>query len=203
MQAPGLVPTAWLKIGKGRHFLAAPLPHGDVYWSPLVKMAVSEVETIQDQLDFMRLFGAWHDPIPELLDRTAGEACFATAFYFRPPPTWLYRGRVVLIGDAAHPMTPDLGQGACQAIEDAVVLADCLSSRSGTIGPALADFKARRLRRVRRIVREARFLGKLNSSADPFSEIVRSSIFKITPSNYSERHLEGISGRAAFDRQMS
>lgn len=203
VHAPGLVPTAWLTVGRGLHFLAAPLLDGDVYWSPLVKLPLSEVESIDDQLGYMqRCFGRWHDPIPELLDRTDAKACFATPVHFRPPPTWLYRGRVVLIGDAAHPMTPDLGQGACQAIEDAVVLADCLVP-SRPLEDSLADFSARRLRRVRRIVREARFLGRLNSSTSRFTELARLSMFKFAPSGYSERHLQDISGRAAFDAQMT
>jgi 2-polyprenyl-6-methoxyphenol hydroxylase-like FAD-dependent oxidoreductase len=204
VQATGIVPTAWLTIGKGRHFLAAPLPDGDVYWSPLVKIPVGEVEAIDDHLGFMRrCFGTWHDPIPELLDRTDADACFATPVYFRPPPSWLYRGRVVLIGDAAHPMTPDLGQGACQAIEDAVVLAECISKETRAIEDSLADFSVRRLRRIRRIVREARFFGKLNASTNPLSDLVRSSVFKLAPSGYSQRHLQDINGRAAFDAQMS
>jgi len=203
VHAPGLVPTAWLTVGRGLHFLAAPLPDGDVYWSPLVKLPLSEVETIDDQLGFMHhCFGTWHDPIPELLDRTDAKACFETPVHFRPPPTWLYRGRVVLIGDAAHPMTPDLGQGACQAIEDAVVLADCLIP-GRSLEESLADFTTRRLRRVRRIVREARFLGRLNTSTSRFSELVRLSMFKLAPSGYSERHLQDISGRAAFEVQIS
>jgi 2-polyprenyl-6-methoxyphenol hydroxylase-like FAD-dependent oxidoreductase len=203
VHAPGLVSTAWLTVGRGLHFLAAPLPDGDVYWSPLVKIPVSELETIDDQLGFVRrCFGTWHSPIPELLEDTQSDACFATPVYFRPPPTWLYRGRVVLIGDAAHPMTPDLGQGACQAIEDAVVLADCLTP-SRSLEMSLADFTSRRLRRIRGIVREARLLGKLNSSTSRFSELVRLSMFKITPSSYSERHLQHISGRGAFETQMS
>jgi 2-polyprenyl-6-methoxyphenol hydroxylase-like FAD-dependent oxidoreductase len=203
VHAPGVIPTAWLTVGRGLHFLAAPLPGGDVYWSPLVKIPVSEVKTIADQLGFLRhCFGKWHDPIPELLDRTDSAACFATPVYFRPPPTWLHRDHVVLIGDAAHPMTPDLGQGACQAIEDAIVLADCLVP-SRPIEESLGDFTARRLKRVRKIVREARILGKLNSSRSRISELARISMFKLTPPGYSERHLQDISGRDAFEAQMS
>jgi 2-polyprenyl-6-methoxyphenol hydroxylase-like FAD-dependent oxidoreductase len=204
VSAPGLVSTAWLTIGRGLHFLAAPLPEGFVYWSPLVKIPLPEVEAIHDHLGFMRrCFGTWHDPIPELLDRTADGACFATPAHFRPAPTWFNRGRVVVIGDAAHPMTPDLGQGACQAIEDAVVLADCLSTQGRSIQEALEDFTARRLKRVRRIVREARFLGKLNTSMSPLADLVRSSMFKLAPSGYSDRHLQEINGREAFDAQMA
>lgn len=204
VSAPGLVQSAWLTIGRGLEFLAAPLPEGDVYWSPLVKISVPEVEAIGDHLGYMgHLFGGWHDPIPELLDRTVKEACFATPVYFRPPPAWLHQGKVVLIGDAAHPMTPDLGQGACQAIEDAVVLADCLPADTRSIEDALADFEARRLKRVRRIAREARRLGRLNISTSPVAELFRTSMFKIVPSTYTERHLLGINGRESLDAQMT
>ena len=204
MHAPGVIPTAWLTVGRGLHFLAAPLQDGDVYWSPLVKIPVLEVETISDQLGFLAPLLRKIAPIrfQELLDRTDSAACFATPVYFRPPPTWLYRDRVVLIGDAAHPMTPDLGQGACQAIEDAIVLADCLVPIR-PIEDSLGDFTARRLKRVRRIVREARILGKLNSSRSRMSELARISMFKLTPPGYSERHLQDISGREAFEAQMS
>jgi 2-polyprenyl-6-methoxyphenol hydroxylase-like FAD-dependent oxidoreductase len=202
--APGLVPSAWLTIGRGLQFLAAPLLEGDVYWSPLVKIAVPDVEAITDHLGYIGLlFGGWHDPIPELLDRTAKGACFATPVFFRPPPEWLHKGNVVLIGDAAHPMTPDLGQGACQAIEDVVVLADCLPADTQSIEDALGDFEARRLKRVRRIVREARQLGRLNISTSPAVALLRTSILQIVPSAYSERHLLGINGREALDAQLT
>lgn len=59
VHAPGLVPTAWLTVGRRLQFLAAPLSDGHVYWSPLVKIPLSQVEVIEDHLGFMRsLFGA-------------------------------------------------------------------------------------------------------------------------------------------------
>jgi 2-polyprenyl-6-methoxyphenol hydroxylase-like FAD-dependent oxidoreductase len=204
MHAPGLVPTAWLTIGRGLQFLAAPLPDGYVYWSPLVKIPLGEVELIDDHLGYLKeRFGSWHPPIPELLCRTDENSCFATPVFCRPPPSWLHRGRVVLIGDAAHPMTPDLGQGACQAIEDAVILADCLSASEGNVGAELADFTSRRLKRIRRIVKEARQLGRLNASTSPLVEIVRTSVFKLVPGGYSQRHLHDLNGREALDAQLS
>ncbi len=204
VHAPGLVSSAWLTIGRGRQFLAAPLPNRDVYWSPLVTMPLDELEQIDDHLDYMReLFGSWHTPIPELLRLTDPDACFATPVFFRPPPTWLHRGRVVLIGDAGHPMTPDLGQGACQAIEDAVVLADCLHHADRPIESMLDDFTSRRLRRVRRIVREARQLGRLNASPGVIADVIRSSAFKIVPKRLSRKHLHAMNGRDALDTQLS
>jgi 2-polyprenyl-6-methoxyphenol hydroxylase-like FAD-dependent oxidoreductase len=82
----------------------------------------------------------------------------------RPLPAY-HSGRVVLLGDAAHPMTPFQGQGACQAIEDAVVLANELMSRQvssgGRMAEALAAYSAARLPRTSMVVRRSRQIGRL------------------------------------------
>ena len=62
---------------------------------------------------------------------------------------------MTLVGDAAHPMTPNAGQGACQALEDAVILADCLK-RAPAPGMAFGLYERRRLRRANRLVARAR-----------------------------------------------
>src|SRR4051794_34840734 len=69
-------------------------------------------------------------------------------------------GRITLLGDAAHPMTPNLGQGACQALEDAVALADCLDSTTD-LGAALHDYEQRRIARTSQIVRRSRLVGQV------------------------------------------
>src|SRR5919112_1565832 len=76
----------------------------------------------------LRTFDAWHEPIGELIAGTDDAHILRTDVYDRDPLTGSWgQGRVTLLGDAAHPMTPNLGQGASQAIEDAVVLARCLA----------------------------------------------------------------------------
>ena len=71
----------------------------------------------------------WADPIPELVEATPAEAILRHDLYDRPPKGPWGKKRVTTLGDAAHPMLPNLGQGACQAIEDAAALADGAAPR--------------------------------------------------------------------------
>ncbi|MEV4092127.1 FAD-dependent oxidoreductase [Streptosporangium saharense] len=97
--------------------------------------------------ELLRLFGRWHSPIPELLAAAAPEDVLRNdVHHLTTPLPAMHRGRIALLGDAAHPMTPNLGQGACQAIEDAVVLAHVADT-----GGDLADYTAARLARTARI----------------------------------------------------
>jgi 2-polyprenyl-6-methoxyphenol hydroxylase-like FAD-dependent oxidoreductase len=74
--------------------------------------------------ELKRRFGTWHDPIPALISSvTAGSVLHDDVYWLAKPLPAYHSGRVAILGDAAHAMTPHLGQGACQAIEDAVVLA--------------------------------------------------------------------------------
>ncbi len=202
--APGLVDSAWLSVGGGLQFLAAPLPDGRVYWSPLVRLEEGRWEGIMDHRRFLLdRFATWHEPIPSLLDRTPEEALLPTPVYFRPPPKWMTRGRVALIGDAAHPMTPDLGQGGCQAIEDAVVLAHCVAVGSDDIDRALSRFEERRLGRVRRVVREARQLGVIMAENHQPLMPLRTAALRLIPARFTERRLSAINAREAFEAQLA
>ena len=92
-----------------------------------------------------RRFGSWHEPIPALIGAVLPDDVLRNDVYWLAEPLPAYhRGRVALLGDAAHAMTPHLGQGACQAIEDAVVLAGLATD--------LAGYTAARMARTRMVV---------------------------------------------------
>ena len=94
VRAPGLVDSAWLSVDHGLQFMAAPLPDGHVYWSPLVRLDEGRWDEIDDHRQFLvDRFHSWHEPIPTLLDRTPEDALLPTPVYFRPPPKWITRGR--------------------------------------------------------------------------------------------------------------
>ncbi|MGH9080561.1 MAG: FAD-dependent monooxygenase [Acidimicrobiales bacterium] len=203
LHAPGRVDGASLTVGEGRQFLLAPLPDGHVYWSPLIWLPEGALAAMRRPKDFLlQAFGDWCDPIPYVIEATPEPAYLRTDVHHRPPPKWLHRDRVVLVGDAAHPMTPDLGQGACQAIEDAVVLAACFDAAGDDVGAALALFAARRLTRVRRVVSEARRVGRLLAARGRLMDGVRALSLRSVPRAYIDRRLSVINSRQALEDQV-
>ena len=105
-------------------------------------------------------YAGWHESLLRLF--AAGQTWYKWALYDREPiPRWTL-GRVTLLGDAAHPMLPYLGQGACQALEDAAVLATALSAEPGDPAAALARYEGTRRPRASRVVLTARERGLSN-----------------------------------------
>ena len=94
--------------------------------------------------ELVRRFGDWHDPIPDLIGATEPDQIWRDEVYdFRRLRHWS-KGRVTLLGDAAHAMTPDLGQGACQAVLDAWALAEALATHQDVHGAFDAYERARK-----------------------------------------------------------
>jgi FAD-dependent urate hydroxylase len=146
-----------MPIGGGRHycFFDVPLPASALADLPAVTAGLPE------------RFGDWAAPVRDLLDRalTAGVTT-APIHDIAPLGSW-QRGRLVLLGDAAHAMAPDLGQGGCQAMEDALVLAGYLSEPGATLDQALGGYYAERGPHTADIVRRARKRADLIHGADP------------------------------------
>ena len=114
------------------------------------------------------------------------ETPFITGYYFRYPLQTWSRGRITLLGDAAHPMHPFLAQGACQAIEDAAVLGRVLGASSGfEVPPAVAEYEARRLPRASRVQNSSRTLEHVWHMSDPAEIVQRNrtlrSVMEIDP----------------------
>jgi 2-polyprenyl-6-methoxyphenol hydroxylase-like FAD-dependent oxidoreductase len=144
--------------GPGARFGLIPIGGGRLYWftaedapdgAPLPDAPLEEIR---------RRFSGWHDPIAAVVDATEEATLSRTFVYDRPPAKRWGEGRVTLLGDAGHPMTPNLGQGAAQALEDAVVLGAELG-RGGEPAEALRRYEARR-RRARELDREAVAAGR-------------------------------------------
>ncbi|MFC5064731.1 FAD-dependent oxidoreductase [Actinomycetospora atypica] len=137
----------------------APLPGGRTYLWAVVRTGDVPSQALADPepaLAWLRTrFAAWHRPIPAVLD-AAGDVAIHPLADLAPLPSW-HHGRVALLGDAAHAMTPNLGQGASQAFLDAVVLAE----EAGADGSGLARYEARRAPTARLLARRSRRAGQV------------------------------------------
>ena len=137
--------NGWL--GRDRGFLALDIGGDRVYGVGDIRSADGTDPTGGDLEAFKRLFEGYPEPVPSLLGRLrSSDELWFSPFEEVSPPTWS-KGRVVLIGDAAHATAPNMAEGASLAIEDALVLADCLSG-GGDVSPALAAYVERRAARV-------------------------------------------------------
>ena len=103
---------------------------------------------------------------------------------------------MTLVGDAAHPMTPNLGQGACQAIEDAVVLARCLNEGDAS-ADALRCYERLRSDRVAMVVRRSRRIGRVGQLENPPLCRLRDHLLAMVPSKVQLRQLVEVVGYEA------
>ncbi|MDV3223262.1 FAD-dependent monooxygenase, partial [Intrasporangium sp.] len=166
---PGVIPSeTW---GAGRRFGLVPLTDGRVYWFAVRDGAHAAPGDQRRQV--LDLFGDWHDPIAAVVQATdADVVTWLPIEELARPLASFARGRAVLVGDAAHAMTPNLGQGANQGLEDAATLCALLRD-SDDIPDALARYDAPRRARTRRVAQQSRLMGTVGQLASPLLVPVR------------------------------
>jgi 2-polyprenyl-6-methoxyphenol hydroxylase-like FAD-dependent oxidoreductase len=174
---PGTFSESW---GTGLRFGIVDIGGGRVYWfvSESARERSWERSGVKDE--FLRRLQGWHEPVEALVRATDEGAIAGTGIYHRTPARRWGRGRVTLLGDAAHPMTPDVGQGAGQALEDAVVLARSLEGAID-LEAALRAYERRRLARTSAVVRSARQFGRLAQASNPVTVRLRDLTMRLTP----------------------
>ncbi len=128
-----------------------------------------------------RLFGEWPEPVATVVARVHERAVLRNDAYDRRPLRRWGCGRTTLLGDAAHPTTPNLGQGACLALEDALVLARCLAADPLRMPEALVRYERARRRRTAAIVRQSRLLGAIGQWHNPVAVAIRNAFGGLTP----------------------
>jgi 2-polyprenyl-6-methoxyphenol hydroxylase-like FAD-dependent oxidoreductase len=176
--------------GRGQRFGVVPLGGGEVYWFATANAPAGGRDG-DVVAELSARFAGWHDPIGTLLAATPAEHIVRTDIADRPVITRWHRGRVVLLGDAAHPMTPNVGQGGCQAIEDAVVLDECLAAH-GELAAALAAYEERRVMRANGIVAAARRLGAVAQWESAPACWLRGLALRLTPAAAARRQMQAM-----------
>ena len=151
---------------------------------------------LDEDLPWLRQrFASWPSPLPELLNNAQPEDLLRHELHDLKPLRTLVSGRVGLVGDAAHAIAPNLGQGACLALEDAVELAAALdhdTTPDGDIAQQLRIYNDRRLPRVHRIAKRSRTAGTVAAVRGPTLATVRNVLVRAIPAAMSLRALDPI-----------
>ncbi len=192
---PALLARAGELWGCGSRFGLVPMSGGRVYWFAVANAPTGQSDgphgRKQEVLDLVR---GWAEPVEAVVAATDEDAILRNDIYDRPPLRRWVDGRVALLGDAAHPMTPNLGQGACQALEDAVELGRCIYS-SGNVELGLLAYQTRRRDRANAIVRQSRSVGQMAQLSHPLVCRLRNALLGALPPEAQMRQLDWIVGR--------
>lgn len=168
---------------RGAEFGMVPLTDGRVYWFAATNAAPGE-PTGDEQARVRARFGGWHDPIPALITATGTVLRDDLACLDEPLTTYV-KGQVALLGDAAHAMTPNLGQGANQALEDAVTLASLAGRPDG-----LTAYDQQRRPRSQQVAKASRAIGRFGQQLDnPIAVATRNTIMRLTPPRLALRSM--------------
>ena len=155
--APDLPHSAIVWAGPGRHAVTYRIRRGElINFVGVVETEKWRGESWDQPGDLLELaedFGDWAQPIPDII--AACGTCFVWALFDRDPLTHWHEERVVLLGDACHPMPPFQAQGAAMAIEDAIVLAKCLQAH-GVSAQGLGMYEKLRKPRTSKVLASAR-----------------------------------------------
>ena len=173
-------------IGPNLHLIQYPLRKGELYNQVAVfksdrYQAASDEWGTEDELEAH--FAKTHESVRRALTRIKRERRWP--LYDRLPTDNWTRNRITLLGDAAHPMLQHIAQGACQALEDAVCLADTFAEYAGEVAAAFHHYQARRIPRTARVQRSARLFGDIIHS-DGLTALLRNVIFfQRTPDDFT------------------
>jgi 2-polyprenyl-6-methoxyphenol hydroxylase-like FAD-dependent oxidoreductase len=167
--------------GRGERFGIVNIGSGEIYWFAVANAEAGGADAdVREEL--LARFGGWHEPVAAIVRATPAARILRTDISDRDPIDCWHRGPVVLLGDAAHPMTPNLGQGAGQAIEDAVVLDQCLSA-GPTIDAAVRRYEVRRVSRANRLVLASRRVGAIAQWQNAAAVWLRDTGMRLTPAS--------------------
>ncbi|HYG18560.1 MAG TPA: FAD-dependent monooxygenase [Ohtaekwangia sp.] len=176
--------------GRGSRFGIVPLTNNRVYWFACLNAPQNDpAMRAYTTTDLLRHFGNFHTPVPQLINGTDSSKLIWADIIDVAPLTRFAFGRIVLMGDTAHATTPNMGQGACMAIEDAAVLVNCLA-HTPSVPEAFQAFESRRIPRTTKIVNRSLQLGRVAQLENPLLMALRNTALRLTPPRVAEKQVE-------------
>ncbi|WP_108808564.1 FAD-dependent monooxygenase [Aquimarina spinulae] len=176
---------AW---GKTDRFGFVKIAEHKVYWYALKSFKNDKNEFSVHDIE--KYFDKYNSVIKSIISSTKKEEINTAEISDLKPTNFWYKEKVCLIGDAAHAMTPNMGQGACQAIEDAYILSECLHKYE--VDQAFATFQKLRLPKAHQVVKASWMLGKIAHLSNPILIGIRNQLMSMTPSSFNRKQSEHI-----------
>lgn len=175
---------------RGR-FGIAPLRDQQIFWYALKKSPEASNLREWTPIDLLFNFFYYHDPIQEILENTPNNQIIYDDLYELNPLTPLQSGNILLLGDAAHASMPNIGQGASQAIEDAVYLAKWISKEDSVLN-AFKKYTQHRQERIKLIKDEMKIYGLASQIDFPILSSIRNKLLQMTPASFHNEKLRRI-----------
>ena len=167
--------------GRGKRFGLGPVGKERLGWWATANTPNNE--------DLLRLFDGWHRPVLQVIESTPSSSILKTGASDRPANRNWGRGRMTLLGDAIHPTTPNLGQGGCLAMEDALVLARCFE-KYGATEEALRRYERARHKRTSAVSTYSRFYGSVGQWENVWARGLRRTTLALVPESLARRLMQ-------------
>jgi 2-polyprenyl-6-methoxyphenol hydroxylase-like FAD-dependent oxidoreductase len=162
----------------------------EVYWYITAKAEKGSKIPQNDVKSYLiNLVSEFQSDIQSVVEKTDHHAILQNDLMdLKPISTW-HKGNIVLIGDAAHATTPNLGQGACQAIEDAYFLTECLSQYP-SVSEAFSAFQSKRKPKADFVTKASFQMGQVINIGGAVGYRLRNMVLKITPQSVGEKQFD-------------
>jgi len=183
-------------LGRGKGFGLMMLGQGKMYWYAAATASQGQPDAaLGRKKELEMMYQDWFDVIPELIAATNEADILTTDLCDRPPTQPWSQGNVTLLGDAAHPMLPTMGQGACTALEDGYVVAKCLREQTDVMS-AFQRYESLRFPRTKAIVEASLRSAKMGELQNPLAVGFRNAFMKVMAGVISNSFLSFHSYRA-------
>jgi len=174
---------AW---GKGKRFGFVKISDKKVYWFAVINEALNDKKP-----EIAELFKEFHPEIVNIISETPKEQLFFSDIIDLEPIKKWQKGNVCLIGDAAHATTPNMGQGACQAVEDAYVIGQ-LFKQGKSVESIFAQYEKLRIGKAHFIVNTSWRIGKIAHAQNGFAVMLRNLLVKMMPKSANDKQLDSV-----------
>lgn len=189
--ALGTTSESW---GCGQRFGIVRVDTERVYWFSTANVnAGLKLSHAESKSYLLERFKDWHHPVRHLIESTPAEHILHNDIYDIAPMKKWCRGRVALLGDSAHPTTPNMGQGACMAIESSLALARCLR-QSDDLAESLRRYERERMPRTAWITKQSWKIGRIGQFESRLLCTLRDLFVQLAPDSLTIKQIEGAAG---------